>query len=51
VAIFRIKTEKSGNMTENCDKMVGDIVHDTEQPGIFQLIDQLEKIVDRLLPR
>jgi hypothetical protein len=28
------KTEKSGNMTENCNKMIGDIVHDTEQPGI-----------------
>jgi hypothetical protein len=32
------KTEKSGNMTENCDKMIVEIVHDSE------------KIVDRLMP-
>jgi hypothetical protein len=35
-------------MTLNCDEVAGSSVN-AGQPGIFQLINQLEEILDRLL--
>jgi hypothetical protein len=35
-------------MTVNCDEGVGSSIN-AGQPGIFQLINQLEEILDRLL--